>query len=227
MPPIYLPAAGPADWQRLLAEPEKQWKTGYSARTLAHCWHAADGIPPEVGAALAASYHPALASLEPLLMLPEHQVALPGRGRASQTDLWVLARNDAGLVSIAVEGKVDEPFGPTLGEWLADASAGKRARLAGLGTLLGLATEPPPGTRYQLLHRTASALIEARRFHASAAVLLVHSFSPSGMWYADYAAFAALLGVDSAPGAVVDAGERGGVRIFLGWVRGDQRFLEA
>lgn len=139
----------------------------------------------------------------------------------------VLARNDAGLVSIAVEGKVDEPFGPTLGEWLADASAGKRARLAGLGTLLSLATEPPPGTRYQLLHRTASALIEAQRFHASAAVLLVHSFSPSGMWYADYAAFAALLGVDSAPGAVVDTSERGGVRLFLGWVRGDQRFLEA
>ncbi len=79
----------------------------------------------------------------------------------------------------------------------------------------------------KLLHRTASALIEARRFHARAAVLLIHSFSPSGMWYADYAAFAALLGVDGAPGALVDAGDRDGVRLFLGWVRGGQRFLEA
>ncbi len=51
---IYLPATSPADWQRLLAEPEKHWKTGYSARTLAHCWHAVASFPPEVGTVFAA-----------------------------------------------------------------------------------------------------------------------------------------------------------------------------
>jgi hypothetical protein len=227
MPPIYLPAIGPADWPRLLAAPEKHWKIGYSARALAHCWHAADGFPPEVRAAFAASAHPALHRLDPLIMLPEHQVMLPGRGRASQTDLWVLARNDRETVSIAVEGKVDEPFGPTVGAWLTDASAGRRTRLSGLCSLLGLANEPPPNIRYQLLHRTASALIEARRFHVRAAVLLIHSFSPRSMWHADYAAFAALFGAAGTLGALEDVGERQGIRLFLGWVPGDTQFLEA
>jgi len=47
MPRILL-TSGPDDWQKLLAKPEKQWKSGYSARTLAHCWEAVDEFPPEV-----------------------------------------------------------------------------------------------------------------------------------------------------------------------------------
>jgi uncharacterized protein DUF6946 len=31
---IYLPTVGPQDWQKLLADPEKEWRTGYSARTM-------------------------------------------------------------------------------------------------------------------------------------------------------------------------------------------------
>jgi hypothetical protein len=34
---------GPDDWKALLADPEKQWRVGYSARTLATCWEAAEG----------------------------------------------------------------------------------------------------------------------------------------------------------------------------------------
>src|SRR5260221_13610095 len=46
---IYLPTVGPQDWQKLLADPEKQWRTGYSARTIAYAWEAAKGhFPPEV-----------------------------------------------------------------------------------------------------------------------------------------------------------------------------------
>ena len=45
----YLPTVGPQDWQKLLADPEKQWRTGYSARTIAYAWEAAKGhFPPEV-----------------------------------------------------------------------------------------------------------------------------------------------------------------------------------
>ena len=57
------------------------------------------------------------ADVEMLIGLPEHKVALPGGARASQTDLWVLARTNDDLISIAVEGKVRESFGPTLAEW--------------------------------------------------------------------------------------------------------------
>ena len=52
MPRILSFTSGPAAWQALLADPNKHWRTGYSARTLAHCWEAADGFPPEVSVAL-------------------------------------------------------------------------------------------------------------------------------------------------------------------------------
>jgi hypothetical protein len=47
---------------------------------------------------------------------------------------------------------------------------------------------------YQLLHRTVSALLTARAFHAGTAVMLVHSFSPESRWREDFEAFAAALG---------------------------------
>ena len=108
---------GPASWQALLADPTKHWRTGYSARTLAHAWESADGFPPEVSIAFAKSEDPLLANLEPLLAVPEFKVSLPGGERASQNDVFVLARSSAGPVAIMVEGKVNESFGPTLEDW--------------------------------------------------------------------------------------------------------------
>ena len=106
--------SGPADWQALLADPTKHWRTGYSARTLAHSWEAAEGFPPEVVLAMAKSADPLLAGLAPVLAVPEFKVPLPGGERASQNDIFVLARSTAGPVSIMIEGKVNESFGPTL-----------------------------------------------------------------------------------------------------------------
>jgi hypothetical protein len=53
--------SGPDDWRALLADPVKHWRTGYSARTLAYCWEAADGFHPEVAAALGRTADPLLA----------------------------------------------------------------------------------------------------------------------------------------------------------------------
>jgi hypothetical protein len=78
--------------------------------------------------------------------------------------IWVLARSEGKLISIAVEGKVSEAFGPTVQEWQIESSPGKASRLAYLLGLLGLPSVPDT-TRYQLLHRTASAIIEAQRFN--------------------------------------------------------------
>ena len=55
-----------------------------------------------------------------------------------------------------------------------------------LCALLGLGELPHPQIRYQLLHRTASAIIEARRFKTDEAAMIVHSFSPSKMWFDDF-----------------------------------------
>lgn len=219
---LYVPTQGADDWKQFLADPEKQWKQGYSARTLAHSWQEANGFPVEVRAALAENFP----NIELLLGLPEHKVPLPGGGRATQTDVWALARSGDELVSIAVEGKVSESFGPTLEEWLIDASPGKRERLAYLCGELGCSLELPRAIRYQLLHRTVAAIIEAKRFGAKHAVMLVHSFSKIREWFEDYEKFAAVLGAQVAADRVVRVGERGGVQLWLAWVCGDERYLK-
>jgi hypothetical protein len=220
---ILVPSRGPADWQALLAEPEKHWAVGYSARTLAHCWEDAEGFPAEIKAALVAAEP--LQRIQPLLILPEWQVALPGGARPSQNDVWVLAKSGGDLVSIAVEGKVNEAFGPTIREWQADASSGKETRLAFLQEILGLPRPPGPDIRYQLLHRCASAVLEAQRFNARHAVMLVHSFSSEDRWFDDFSEFVALFGRTCSVGTVTSAAAKDGMPLHLGWVRGDKRYM--
>lgn len=123
MSKIYIPTTGPSDWRALLADPQKHWARGYSARTLANCWEAADGFLPEVLEVL--TKVSSLAGIRPLLILPEWKVKLPGGATQSQNDVWVLAKCDAGLVSIAVEGKVEESFDNRLRVWKKSASTGK------------------------------------------------------------------------------------------------------
>nr|WP_320041960.1 hypothetical protein [uncultured Desulfobacter sp.] len=61
-----------------------------------------------------------LSRIEPLFIIPEHKVPLPGGAAASQNDIWVLGKTDTHLVSFTVEGNVSEPFGPTAEEWFED-----------------------------------------------------------------------------------------------------------
>jgi hypothetical protein len=185
MPGIFIASNGPDDWRGLLADPEKHWRTGYSAKALAYCWEEDDGFPTQVALLFSDSGIPTFQSIELLLAIPEHQVPLPGGGRPSQNDLFALASCRDGLISIMVEGKVSEPFGPTVEEWLIKASPGKYERLEYLRNQIGLDKEFSPHIRYQLIHRTASAVIEARRFCAKTAVMIVHSFSQEDLWFED------------------------------------------
>jgi len=223
MPSIFIPTSSAGQWAQFLAAPVKHWQKGFSARTLAYSWQEAQGFPKEVRAVLG-TVEP-FKDLELLLGVPEHQVPLPGGARPSQNDIWCLARARSNLVSIAVEGKVEEPFGPTLGEWQAEASAGKSSRWAYLKEQLSLTGELSGELRYQLLHRAASAVIEARRFFAPQAIMLVHSFSPTKRWFSDYAAFASLLGAQAEQNQLHAVGLRGGVEFFVGWVCGNQDYL--
>ncbi len=227
MPRILVFTSGPADWQALLADPSKHWRTGYSARTLAHCWEAADGFPPEIADALKNAVDPLLGDLVPILAVPEFKVDLPGGGRPSQNDIFVLARSRAGPVSIMVEGKVNESFGPTLNDWLNEASDGKKERLRFLLSQLGLSAEPSRDVRYQLLHRAASAVIEGARYRAAAALLIVHSFSETRAGWPDYQAFLNLFGVEASVGKVQRLPGASAVPLFSVWVPGDPSFLES
>lgn len=220
---IFVPARGVEDWRELLADPDKHWRTGYSAKTLAHCWEEAGGIPSGVMKVL--SHIRRLKDLQPVFIIPEHQVALPGGARPSQNDIWVLARSSLGLVSIAVEGKVSEPFGPTVQQWLHDSSPGKEKRLRFLCGALGLSYPPPGEVRYQLLHRTASAVIEAERCHASDAVMLVHSFSQTNESFQDFERFVELYDAEAVVDQAVTVKLSDEMNLHFAWVHGPEKYL--
>lgn len=218
---IYIPSHGAQDWRWLLAKPGLHWRQGASAKALADSWEAGDPWPAEIRFALAAS---GFGELELLFAAPEHETPLPGGSRASQTDLLALARRPAGhQIVFAVEGKVSEPFGDhPVGQWRGQSdSQGRKDRLAFLLDRLGLADDPSVAVlRYQLLHRTVAALLEAERFGAPEAVMLVHSFSATAEWRDDYASFARALGADPDEQPIVRAHVPGDVNLHLGWVTG-------
>ena len=67
-----------------------------------------------------------------------------------------------------------------------------------------------------------AAIIEAERFHAPTSVMLVHSWGPNDDGYDDYGGFVRALGgvpnIDSISSTHDPT-------LFLGWVRGDRRWL--
>ena len=225
MPRFFAPADEAADWQELLAKPDLHWKTGYSARSLAHSWTEARGFPIEVRTVFDESGATCLRDLEFLIGIPEHEVPLPGGRRPSQNDVFVLASGSDGLVSIAVEGKVSESFDVPVDERFSEPTPGQTVRLEFLLNLLELDRGAVGGIGYQLLHRTASAVLEARRFGARHAVMLVHSFSQELEHFTDYAAFVGLYGHSASANELIEARRLGDVTLYLGWVVGNAEYL--
>jgi len=223
---IFVPTVSGSDWQRLLGKPELHWKLGRSAMSTAACWEENEPqLPREISEVLEASGDNALASLELLVAIPEWEVDLPGGDRPSQTDVLAITRNEDGLVVLGVEAKVDEPFGPTLGEKRADAQEGQLGRISYLERELGCASPLEDNIRYQLLHRTVSAILTARAFHASVAVMLVQSFSPDSRWREDFEAFAAAISSKRVTDDLYEVERGDGPRLIIGWCKGAQEFL--
>jgi hypothetical protein len=196
---------------------------GYSAYELAHAWQSAERFPPAVGHALE---HAPFGAPELLFAVPEHKVSMPGRGGSSATDLFALARAVSGdLIAIAVEGKVRESFDKPVSEWLVDPRGNRpnrQQRLAGAETL-GLRDRELNDLPYQLLHRSAAPIIEAGRYNAEHALMLVHSFSETMDHHVEYVAFAEAMGVTGMPGQVEFVGVRDGVQFYLCWIADQPR----
>ena len=209
--------AKPTDVIPYLARQERHWKKGCSAYELAHSWVSAGDIPSSVRSVLDTCPDYAGAALVEGLF--ERDVDLRTPGRRSQTDLLAFVKSVHGNAVIAVEGKVDEPFGDLVSTWN-DHSPGKERRLAALCTALGLRVADVGGIRYQLLHRTASAIYEAQRYRTTRAVMLVHSFSVTDTSFRDFQVFARSMGVlVQAVNRVSEERECEGIRIRLAWVR--------
>jgi hypothetical protein len=206
------------DWQALLADPVKHWKPGYSAMSTAQSWEHADDLPPEITALLGGA--------RLIFATMEHKVPMPGPGADSQCDVFALVHRDGTDIAVAVEAKVNEPFGQTIGEWFDPASPSRTARLSGLCDLLDAPFPPPPDLRYQLFHRTAAAVIEARRLSRPAAAMLVQSFSPDDRWFDDFAKFCTYLGCATPTiGTTTQKTLPDGRPLILGWAKSDPRFL--
>ena len=214
------------EWRRLLAQPDKHWRTGYSAKALAYCWQEADGFPAVVKRVFKNSSIAVFKDIEMLLAFPEYKVSLPGGRKASQNDIFILAKGNGQLISITVEGKVSEPFDKTVAEWKLESSYGKKVRLNFLCDKLQLDKDQIDHTRYQLLHRTASAIIEAERFNAQNALMMVHSFSQSDEWFEDYSQFLALFGLNGVtPDSLVFAKNIDELDLYFCWIRGEKKYL--
>ena len=100
---IFIPTNGANSWQPLLAELEKQWKKGYSARTLANCWEdcleetcekiKTSDFPKSIEVTFQNSKIDLFKNVKLLFAFPEYKVKLPSGGGESQNDIYVIAKN--------------------------------------------------------------------------------------------------------------------------------------
>jgi hypothetical protein len=223
---IFIPTRSGSDWQPLLAKPVLHWKKGASAMTTAASWEAAAGaLPPEISALFNSSGSEELGNLKLLAAIPEWETVLEGGVTTSKTDVLALCRNGLGLCVVAVEAKVNEDFGPLIKEKRDEVSSGQSVRLEYLQSLFGL-TSLPDSIRYQLLHRTASALLTARLFHARTAVMLVQSWGDKPAVRDDFNRFCELLNAREVRAGVYSVPTAEAPALFLAWCRGEPQFLQ-
>ena len=187
----------------------------------AQTWENASGIPPEIASVFNSSEDDHFKGFELAFAIPEYKVALRGGTRPSQNDVFAILRSETGLAAVTFEGKAREDFGPALAQWRSEVSdKGYRTRLRHIMETIGLRDPVPEHIRYQLLHRTASALIEAKRFHCGAAAMIVQSFVEldSENHFEDYVQFVQLYGVTPAKGNLVFLANIDGITLYSAWV---------
>lgn len=216
---IFIPTISAEDWKDLLADPEKHWRDGYSAKSIAQSWEAQNSIPNEIK--LAFSAEKKFSNLELLLAIPEFKVSLPGGNRPSQNDVFFLAGNSNGLLSCTVEAKALEDFDKTIKKWYSDPSDGKQNRL---DFILKQINFPPEFNkdilRYQLFHRLASAVIMAKKFHAKYAFMIIQSFTENDdeNHYSDFEKFIGAYGAQSEKEKPIRLTEVDNIEVYAMWV---------
>jgi hypothetical protein len=210
-------------WRERLASPERHWKRTYSAFEAAVSWEFAastdSGLPAPIHELLESAY----GSPKLLLAVAEHKVCLPGGNADSQNDVWALVETAIGCASVCIEAKARERFGDeSLGAWLKagkseQARRNREARWQYLREHLPVA---PDGAyspvAYQLLHRCASSIIEARRFKLKHAACIVQAFNTPADRFAEFADFCRVLGMTAARGAI-ERTPVADVQLAIGW----------
>lgn len=215
---IGVPLLRPEDVIPHLGQGELHWRQGYSAKAVADSWFAANDLPPAVRAVLEQAPEYRGAVLVDAWL--ERETVLPwGKGRPTQTDLLAIIATDEGIAVLGIEAKVKESFGPLVSEWLAQGGDNRRARLTGLCGLFGVDPAAVGHLRYQLFHRVAGSILEARRYRTNCAVVLVQSFCPDRTGLADFQAFAGAMGFGVVePNGISALRQCAEVEVRIGWV---------
>jgi hypothetical protein len=220
---LHISTRGLGSWRGRLASPDRQWKRRYSAFEAAVSWELASksesGIPEPVANLFRESTYG-----EPVLMLAvaEHKVDLDGGTAASQCDLWAIVNTSAGMLSLAVEAKANEAFGDDVVEsWLIAGKSkesldNRKRRFDHICLHLPVSDSFMP-VRYQLLHRCAASVIEAKRFGLSHAAFVVQAFTAPEKSFQDYALFCRALNVPATRGKMATTSvDR--ISLSIGWV---------
>lgn len=224
---ICINTRGASDWRDRLANPQRQWKRGYSAFEAAVSWELAarlgTGIPEPIEKVLAATD---FAPLALRLAIAEHKVELAGDGHDSQTDVWAWLHSAAGDISVSVEAKARESFGKTLAAWLvgrnARSTANRRRRWKHVEANLPRAVNGDySDVPYQLLHRCATAVIEARRLGFGNGLLVVQAFGSPTDRYQQFEKLCTVVGLQAARNTLLFVDGRAqldDVRTAVAWI---------
>ena len=219
---IFVATCGIDSWRQRLASPDKQWRRFYSAFETAVSWEYASreehGIPESIRNLFRVKDY---GKVKLIQAIAEHKVALPGGRACSQCDVWATINTNKGVLSLSVEAKAKESFGKeTLCQWLA-AGKSKRAnnnrklrweyisqflpKLKYFETL-----------RYQILHRCASAIIEAIRLNLKHAAFVVQAFNAPDSSFDHYKSFCKAAGMEAIRNSLMMA-QVGEISLGIGW----------
>jgi hypothetical protein len=217
---------GIGNWRERLAKPETQWRRRYSAFETAVSWEKASGYPWGLPQPIRELFRESIFS-EPTLLLAiaEHKVPLVGGRADSQCDVWALLDTPSGGVSLSVEAKANEAFGQSnesLRNWLVAGQSeqsrqNREDRWKHIAEHLpSVAADAYSLVPYQVLHRCAAAVIEARRFRLPSAAFVVQSFEAPPESFEAFAGFcrAINLKAERSKMCITKVGE---IQLGIGW----------
>lgn len=223
------------DWKLITKNHENESRSAY---LVGQQWLGASGKFPS-------AVHKVISTLSPIQLRPsfsvaEHITVLDTLISPSRTDLMVYCQEGkSGTAVIAVEGKVTESFDEPIRFWIRDKrqsrqlqsledlkpfaiNPGKQQRLNWLCERLELSLDKQSEIRYQLLHRTVAALLEARHIGANTAIMLVQSFAECSENWNDYLKFSTEMGFNpTQPNSITESKvlpRFPGIAVRLGWV---------
>jgi len=216
------------DWKDLLISP-KHWKEGHSAKALANCWWEAKDFPEEIKIVFKKSK--IFNNIELCVACPEFPIYLNTKKSPSHIDIFCLAKDDnTRCIVIVIEGKAGEPFDKSVGKWLRNRSKdGGGRRLRYLSKILGISLRRDPSIMYQLINKSAAAIIGAKQFHAAITLVIIHSFGNEAKGFDDFSKWVKMLNhkVKPEPNEIYFCGKRSEIKLYLSWVNGDPKHLES